>query len=1271
MPFIEQTALAPAGMVPQSEFELDVTAPAAPASEIFKAAFRRENSIASTALAISGGPMSPPDPTFDPWASIGGYEDFAASFIDANSPEDVARIKARIDGERRRADVLASGGALALAAEVTAGLADPINLIPVGGQIIAVGRAGTRMAQGAVRLGTAGAVGAAAQEAVLQATQETRTGAESAVNIASAALLTGILGGAVAGYAGRDLQAIAAKIMGETERIADDMAANVPGGGRNLSAAARRTGDAVLFGRMLDLADNPEAFKSAQDGIAARYGLTEVGAGASYTASGRRADDGSGMQSRYYKAADGVEVRISNHSAVNTGGQLVDVDIILGPDGAQIIGYARSNKLKKPVVYKADLQIADDIGEEIYEGTIFKGFGGDAAKFSQAVDDAIAEAIDAHAATKAASASTGTVIGGGNLSAASAAGRTMETEAIARLGGLEKALAKTSPTLRTQTSPALATRVLAQELAEQPLQTKGNLAGIASPVAAEAFIRQYQYPLAKALTQTDDLFVRYRTGKEGGMGTLARIGIGDVFGRTEGKLTYNQFMEEVGKAMRRGDTHAVPEVAEAAKAMRREVFDPLKDAAVRQGLLPDDVDPGTSATYLMRLYNHEKIAANRNEFTSILTDWYAEQQAKKADIQPRVQALLDERARIEADAARRGDVLGDDMAAKMADLERRLEDAVLEWEGKATRGARRAVDARTDTAGSGAAARAILDAAEAIAKVNTRLERMELQDVARQTVDRILSTPAGRLPYDQPTSGARVPLRDETPDLRARALKGRVLMIPDERIEAFLENDAGVVARSYVRTMAPDVVLAERGWLNFKEKISGITEEYERLRQGVTDPKELTRLQKRMDADIRDVEAIYNRLRGTYALPDNPQGLVVRAGRVARDLNYLRLLGGMTLSAIPDMGRAVMVHGFGRVFRDGLAPLVKNMGAVRLAAEEVKLSGTALDMVLDTRAMAMADIMDDYGRYSKFERGMQAATSRFGVVTMMAPWNAAMKQFVGIVSQTRSLQAIEAMASGKIAPAERARLAQFGIDEEMAGRIGKEWKSHGQKQDGIWWANTEAWTDRGAAETYRAALAKEVDMAVVTPGQEKPLWMSTELGKVIGQFRSFFMSSMQRVTMAGIQKRDMATMQGATLMLGLGAMVYYLRTDSQRLSDDPAVWLREAVDRSGLTGWAFEINNMTEKMTRGAVGVSALTGGPTMSRYASRGVLESLLGPTTGIVNDLAQITGAAATGEWTEADTRAARRMFPYQNLLGLKQAIDATEAGVNEALGIPMRVR
>lgn len=50
-----------------------------------------------------------------------------------------------------------------------------------------------------------------------------------------------------------------------------------------------------------------------------------------------------------------------------------------------------------------------------------------------------------------------------------------------------------------------------------------------------------------------------------------------------------------------------------------------------------------------------------------------------------------------------------------------------------------------------------------------------------------------------------------------------------------------------------------------------------------------------------------DRLRGQYALPSNPDGLVLRAGRAARNLNYLRLLGGMTLSAFPRRLRAACI----------------------------------------------------------------------------------------------------------------------------------------------------------------------------------------------------------------------------------------------------------------------------------------------------------------------------------------------------------------------------
>lgn len=1107
MPFDDQAQ--PAGLMPMGTTEAEVTA-SPEWGELMSAAFKRENTVGALGVSYAQGtnnPATPYDASFDPWSDIKGYEDFASSFIPANSLEDVARIKAKIDNERHQAELLDAGGWRGTVAQLVAGIADPINLIPVGGEIIKVGRLGERALSAALRVGAVAGGAGLATEGVLQATQETRTISESAVNVAAATLLGGILGGAIGAVAGRDVSALARGLMGDTERLADDMAANTPNSGGPLSAGG------------------------------------SVGA-----------------------------------------------------------AYA------KPTL--------DELG-------------------------------------------------------------------VARLGGLENALRKTAPTLRTQTSPVMETRLLGQELAEQPLLTKGNLEGKASPVSIESVMRQSQYGLYRAITEADNAFVKYRTGEAGGLFAKARIATGDLFSREQGTLSHDEFLEAVGRAARRGDTSDIPEVAEAARAARKLVLDPFKDAAIRLGIFDEDVDPGTAASYLMRQYNYGKIAAERNKFKNIITDWYESEQGTKAQTQAAIRANLDEMERIRSEFET-GKTLAPERVAELENSLERIRDSleshVLAWQGKSSKAAKSAVARRTakeaertgEAPRLAEADRAIMDAAGVISKVNTNLERQELESIAEQTIDRILGTPAGRLPYDVQVPTPGFMRRDEMPDLKARPLKGRVFMIPDHLIEDYLESDISVILKAYTRSMAPDIAMAERGWLDLDSKLREIQLAYEPLRRAAgDDPKALTKLNDQMNEDIRFIKAIWERLRGTYALPANPDGLATRAFRIIRDLNYMRLLGGMTISSLPDAGRVVMQHGFTRIFRDGFAPMVANWKTYRLAAEEVKMSGEALDMVLDTRAMSMADITDDFGLHSKFERGLQTATGKFGVVTLMAPWNAAIKQLVGVISQTRSLQAIDSLTKGTISAGERSRLAQFGIGEDMARIIDKEFKAHGEVHGSLWWANTQAWENRKAAEAYRAALSSEVNQVIVTPGQEKPLWLSTELGKILFQFKSFSLASMHRIALSGLQRRDMAALNGVALMVGLGALVEYLKASPEHQPTNVGGWIAAGVDRSGISGWIFDANNILEKSTRGAVGVSRLVGGPMRSRYASRGVLESLLGPTAGLINDTAQVAGSAATGDWRESDTRAVRRMWPLQNLIGASRLFDAGEEGVNRALGVPMRAK
>ncbi|QTN04026.1 hypothetical protein GTN27_04365 [Ochrobactrum sp. EEELCW01] len=376
----------------------------------------------------------------------------------------------------------------------------------------------------------------------------------------------------------------------------------------------------------------------------------------------------------------------------------------------------------------------------------------------------------------------------------------------------------------------------------------------------------------------------------------------------------------------------------------------------------------------------------------------------------------------------------------------------------------------------------------------------------------------------------------------------------------------------------------------------------------------------------------------------------------------------MTLSAFPDMAGIVLKHGLTSTFRDGFAPLVSNMKAVKLAGAEVKAAGTALDMILDSRAMSIAEIGDQFGRGTKFERTIKSAGTRFGVVSLMAPWNAAMKQFSGMVVMTNLLRASEKVAKGQASPKEIRKLAAAGINSDLAERITNQFSKYGETQDGVFLAKAADWDDRLAREAFRAAVVRDVDRIIVTPGQDKPLWMSTELGKTVGQFKSFNVSAMQRIALSALQQRDAETLAGVMTSLSLGAMTYVAKqaVAGKEISDDPAVWATNAFDWSGLAGWMMEVNNIAEKASRGRVGLSALTG-EQMSRYQSRNVVGAFLGPTPDAVADIFQVTGSMFAGDTTKSDLHKMRQLLPFQNLFYVRGLLNQVEDATGDAMNLP----
>lgn len=554
-----------------------------------------------------------------------------------------------------------------------------------------------------------------------------------------------------------------------------------------------------------------------------------------------------------------------------------------------------------------------------------------------------------------------------------------------------------------------------------------------------------------------------------------------------------------------------------------------------------------------------------------------------------------------------------------------------------------------------------------LAKENPKMDAEDIEELASEIGGRIMGTPQGALPYDYKI-GENVGKRSSN-GLKS-PFKARAFDIPDSMVEEFLENDIEKLAGSYLRQTSTDIELIRRFGdkktsaeevLQFAPQKKAIDKEYRDMMAAAKTEKERTALRKEKDSVLADMQGMLDRMRGVYGAPD-PDNILHRVGAASRNLNLLRLLGGVTMSSVPDISSTIMAEGFTRTFGTLMRPMIKGLKASKPAAEDIRYFGVATDAITGGRLEVISDINDYALGGTKVERGLQSLANSFGNVNLMNQWTGLMKVTHAISMQARVMD-------GLVSGVYDARLGRLGIPEDVAKDIAAQVKKYGRKDDNAWIFNARQWDNQDLAMQWGAALKKESDRVIVVPGQEKPLFMSKESGKTFLQFKSFMLSATQRITTAALQQQDAHLIQGALAMVGFGAMTYaYKQWESGReLSDDPRVWFIEGIDRSGALGIMMEANNTVEKVFSGRFGLRPLIGIDTpASRFASRNAAENLLGPTVGSgISTVFQV--AAAVGgdyDWSDSDTRAVRRLLPYQNMSVLRMGLDKIEAAANEVI-------
>lgn len=649
-------------------------------------------------------------------------------------------------------------------------------------------------------------------------------------------------------------------------------------------------------------------------------------------------------------------------------------------------------------------------------------------------------------------AAEGSTVGAAQANALPSHEQMVLDEGLARSGiGLETV--GYNPILRLLNQPLLAAREVVSRLADlggmvQNKNRRGVATGTSVPVNFRA---KWLAPLADALDATDRAFLEMRGKAAGAAPHFQTLGVmlRDTLGGGRGQMTAAEFRSRVGQAMRNGDRDIAGNafVERAAQAWRTKLVEPLKQAGIESGLFEYPI-----REEIRRL--DTQIAAARDVAAK------AELSRQRDNAQMRLDALTQNGPELLKDTSYFPVMIRHDIAqADRAGFEGVIADYLHS---------------------TGADPATVRDTTKRIAE-------SYLQDRPYVRFD----------PDDTPVaSGARE---------RAFDIPSNYVASNGRRWDDFLENDVEVVLRHHARTMGMGVEMMNQfGELSLRSVLDDIMAEGKQAFQGATTAADRARIQKETALAMSDVRGLRDLVLGSYGLPDDPYRPLSRGIRVAKAWNYLALLGGAAVGAIPDVGRIMMKEGLERGFKAPLAAFMADRAGFQMAVKEARLAGQALELVMNARAVSFMDVGDVFGNRAKWERALYGSTGIFSTFgNLLAPWNQVMKSWAGAVVSSRIAEdAIKWADEGAVAVRPTVSMAEARTGQPWRGQMvrgsggGKVNFDNAALGEGTYWTSDPKLAKMYGKEIEQATVELKNPYVINNDAQLKTLFGGTVLDDI-------------------------------------------------------------------------------------------------------------------------------------------------------------------------------
>jgi len=504
--------------------------------------------------------------------------------------------------------------------------------------------------------------------------------------------------------------------------------------------------------------------------------------------------------------------------------------------------------------------------------------------------------------------------------------------------------------------------------------------------------------------------------------------------------------------------------------------------------------------------------------------------------------------------------------------------------------------------------------------------------------------------------------RGEFSGATASPTKARTLTIPNKLVRDFVEQDFETVMTRYNSQMSADIALKEKfGDVTLKDAYETLLEEANPKIKAAFDAGDFKlerKLERRLLADKENLLAMRDRLRGVYGAPADKNDWLYRSGRFLRNLNFTSMLGQMQISAIPDLGGMVLKNGMGNTLA-GMMKTLARSDISKIQTKELQEIGVGIDMTIGDRAKAFADVNDPFGGGTMIERGAEALSSKMGKLSLMDQWNTATKIMAGASVQNRMIRDIHKLADGKkLSQSDIESLAMQGIDAKNAPEMSQLLKDHGLSERGVHVANTDLWkTNPELAQVFNAGVLKTVDSMIVTPGiGDTPKFMSSGVGRVVAQFKTFPMATISRTSVPAAQRRNVAVLNGAMVMIGLGLLSHYIKAaikgDLDEVEKQNAQTLAfHSFGWSGLGGIFTEGFNIIDKVAGARISESmGITHSAKTGKFAARSVVGSTMGPTFSTLQNAfgagSDVVDAISGEDYGADEVKGLKKMLPYNNL-------------------------